>query len=90
MTKMAAIPIYGKNLYKSSPELGLYDLKIGMQHGGLNLYKADINDDLWLTLNYLMAWSKLVAFTFEWETLLQSNSMGDNLQHRSKLTKYLY
>ena len=53
MTKMAAISIYGKNLYKASaPELGVYDLKIGMQHTGLNFYKAGINDDLWLTLTY--------------------------------------
>ena len=51
MTKMAAISIYGKNLYKaSSPELGVYDLKIDMQHWGLKFYKSGINDDLWLTL----------------------------------------
>ena len=36
MTKIAAISIYGKNLYKASlPEPGVYDLKIGMQHLGL-------------------------------------------------------
>ena len=44
MTKMAYIPIYDKNLYKASfPEPGLYDLKLGMQHLGLKLYKAGIN-----------------------------------------------
>ena len=47
MTKMAAISIYGKNLYKaSSPEPGVYDLKIGMQHWGLKFYKSGLNDDL--------------------------------------------
>ena len=57
MTKMAAISISGKKLYKaSSPELGVYDLKIGMQHLGLKFNKAGINDDLWLTLTYFTAW----------------------------------
>ena len=56
MTKMATIPINDKNLYKaSSPEPGVYDLKLGMQHLGLKLYKADINDYLWLTLTYFTA-----------------------------------
>ena len=68
MTKMAAIFIYGKNLYKaSSPELGVYDLKIGMHNWGLKVYKAGINDDLWLTLTYFMAWLTLVTCEFEWE-----------------------
>ena len=68
MTKMAAISIYGKNLYKaSSPELGVYDLKIGMQHWGLKFYKSGINDDLCLTLTYFTAWLKLVTCEFEWE-----------------------
>ena len=58
MTKMAAISIYGKILYKaSSPELGVYDLKLGMQHRGLKFYIPGINDDLWLTLTYFTAWS---------------------------------
>ena len=69
MTKMAAISIYGKKkLYKaSSPELGVYDLKIGMQHLGLNFYKACINDDLWLTWTYFTAKLKLVTCELEWE-----------------------
>ena len=68
MTKMAAISIYGINLYKvSSPELGVYDLKIGMHHWGLKFHKAGINDDLWLTLTYFTAWLKLVTYEFEWE-----------------------
>ena len=68
MTKMAAISIYDKNLYKaSSQELGVYDLKIGMHHWGRKFYKAGINDDLWLTLTYFTAWLKLVTCEFEWE-----------------------
>ena len=51
MTKMATISIYDKNLYRaSSPEPGVYDLKLGMQHLGFKLYKSGINDYLWLTL----------------------------------------
>ena len=69
MTKMATISIYDKNLYNaSSPELGVYDLKIGMHHWGLNFYKGGINDDLWLTLTYFTAWLKLVTCEFEWES----------------------
>ena len=67
-TKMATIPIYNKNLYKaSSPEPGVYDLKLGMQHLGLKLYKAGIYDYLWLTLTCFTAWSKLVTCEFQWE-----------------------
>ena len=96
MTKMAAISLYGKNLYKtSSPELGVYDMKLGMQHWGLKLYKAGINDDLWLTLTYFTAWSKLDTCEFEWEVcnkIIQGGGGGGggNLQHMSKLTKDLY
>ena len=68
MTKMAAISIYGANLYiASSQELRVYNLKIGMHHWGLKVYKAGINDDLWLTLTYFTAWLKLVTREFEWE-----------------------
>ena len=60
MTKMAAISIYGKNLYKaSSPELGVYDLKNGMQHWGLKLYKAGINDDLFVDLDLFYGMVKI-------------------------------
>ena len=51
MTKMAAMPIYGKDLQSSSPE----PLKLGMQHQGLKLYKVYINDDPGLTLTYFTA-----------------------------------
>ena len=65
---MATISLYGKNIYKaSSLELGVYDLKLGMQHWGLKLYKAGINDDLRLTLTYYTACSKLDTCKFEWE-----------------------
>ena len=69
MTKMAAIPIYGKNLEKiffsrtRSPMI----LKHGMWHWGLKLYKVFINDDPGLTLTYFTARSNLVPYAFVWE-----------------------
>ena len=89
MTKMAAIPIYVKNLYNaSSPELGVYDLKIGMQHWGLKFYKSGINYDLCLTLTYFTAWLKLVTCEFEWENCYKVIKWG-KLQ-MTKLTEDLY
>ena len=52
MTKMAAMPIYGKKPLKiffsrtRSPMI----FKLGMYHRGLKLYKVYINDDPGLTL----------------------------------------
>ena len=48
MTKMAATPIYGKNLQKSNCPM---IMKLGM------LYKVYINDDPELTLTYLTTMS---------------------------------
>ena len=68
MTKMAAMPIYGKKPLKiffsrtRSPMI----LKLGMYHLGLKLYKVYINDDLGLTLTYFMARSNWFTCTFEW------------------------
>ena len=70
MTKMAAVSIYGKNLYKASfPGMGVYDLKIGMHHWELKFYKAGINDDLWLTFTYFTAWLKLSPVNLNGKTV---------------------
>ena len=53
MTKMAAMPIYGKTLL--SPMI----LKLSMLHRGLRFYKVDINEDPGMTLTYFMARSNL-------------------------------
>ena len=53
MTKVAATPIYGKNLEKLiffSRTGSSMILKVGMQHRGLKLYKVCINGDAGLTL----------------------------------------
>ena len=65
MTKMAAMPIYVKNLKKifsrtRSPMI----LKLGMWHRGLKLYKVYINGDPGLTLTYFTARSNLVTKAF--------------------------
>ena len=56
MTKMAAIPKYGKktlqNLLKNRRSYGLL---LGMQYRGLKFYKVCINDDPGLTLTYFTA-----------------------------------
>ena len=54
MTKMAAMPIYGKNLKKIFSETKKQmPLKLGMQHRVLEYYQICSNDDPGLTLTYL-------------------------------------
>ena len=57
MTKMAAMPIYGKNPSKFffSGTTGPISTKLGMKHRGLEFYNAFINYDLWMTLTYFTA-----------------------------------
>ena len=89
MTKVAAMPIYGKKHKKiffsrgRSPMI----LKRGMSHWGLKLYTVYINDDPGLTLTYFIARSNWVPCTFEWGKLLQSILMEENLQQRTILTE---
>ena len=69
MTKLAAMPIYGKNL-KKIILLGtkmLLTLKIGMQHWVLEYYQVRSNDVPGLTLTCLMPRSNLVPYAFIWE-----------------------
>ena len=69
MTKMATLPVYGKNLKKSSspePKRPM-TLKIGMQHWVLKYYQVCLNDDTGLTMTYITARSNLVPYAFVWE-----------------------
>ena len=53
MTKMAITPIYGKTLKNLHNQIkSPLNLKLGMQHQGLKLYKVYINDHPGLTLAY--------------------------------------
>ena len=69
MTKMAAMPIYGKNLKKSSsPEpKDRFTLNLGMHHWVLEYYQICSNDDPRLTLTYFTGRSNLVPYAFVWE-----------------------
>ena len=66
MNKMAAMPIYGKNLQKSfsyrtdRPMI----MKLGMEHYKLKLYTFYINDDPELTLTYFTTLSILEKLVF--------------------------
>ena len=63
--KMAAMPIYGKNLKKIfSGTKRPMTLKLGMQHRVLEYYQVCSNDDPGLTLTYFMARSNLVPYAF--------------------------
>ena len=70
MTKMAAMPIYGKNLIKIfSGTKRPMTLKLGMQHWVLEYYQVCSNDypELTLTLTLFMVGSNLVLYAFIWE-----------------------
>ena len=57
MTKMAAMPIYGKNpsKFSFSGTTGPISTKLGNKHRGLEYYNVFINYDLWMTLTYFTA-----------------------------------
>ena len=57
MTKMAAIPIYGKNPSKIffSGTGGLISMKLGMKYQWLKHYNVNINHDPVMTLTYFTA-----------------------------------
>ena len=69
MTKMAARPIYGKNLSKIffSGTSGQISRKLGLKHRWLKYYNVYINHDPVMTLTQFMARSTWVANAFEWE-----------------------
>ena len=65
---MAAMPIYGKNLYKSSSRnQTASDLESWYAASVLEYYQVYSNDNTGLTLTYFMAKSNLVPEAFIWE-----------------------
>ena len=68
MTKMAAMPIYGKNPSKIffSETNRQISMKLGMKHRWLKYYNVYINHDPVMTLTQFMARSTWVAHAFEW------------------------
>ena len=73
MTKMAAMPIYGKNLKKFffSGTKRLMTLKLGMQHWVLEYYQVCSDNDPGLTMSYFTARSifssKSIAASFRFK-----------------------
>ena len=67
MTKMAAIPIYGKKLKDLLWNQKADTLILDMQHWVLEFYQVCSNDDPGLTLTYFTARSNLVPYAFIWE-----------------------
>ena len=69
MTKMAAMPIYDKNLKKNffSGTKRLMTLKLGMHHWVLEYYQVYSNHNPRLTLTYFTARSNMVPYAFVWE-----------------------
>ena len=68
MTKMVAMPIWGKNIKKIffSGTKRPMTLKLGMQHLILKYYQI-YSDDPGLILIYFTARSNLVPYAFVWE-----------------------
>ena len=68
MTKLAVMPIYGRNLKKFffSGTKWPITLKLGMKHRVIEYYQVYSNDDPGLTLNYFTAMSNLVPYAFVW------------------------
>ena len=69
MTKMATMPIYGKNIkiYLLLNQKRPMTLKVGMQHWVLKYYQIYSNNDPGLTLTYFTERSNLVPYAFVWE-----------------------
>ena len=72
MTKMAAMPIYGKHLkiFFSGTKRPM-TLKLGVQHWVLEYYQVCSNDDPGLPLTYFTARSNLVPYVLYGEKVKQ-------------------
>ena len=78
MTKMAAMPIYGKNPSKIffSETNRLISRKLGLKHRWLKYPHVYINHDPVMTLTRFMARSTWVAYVFELGKLLKCHLKG--------------
>ena len=77
-TKMAAMPIYGKNPSKIffSETNRLISMKLGVKHRWLKYFNVYINHDPVMTLTQFMARSTWIAHGYEWEKLLKCHLKG--------------
>ena len=82
--------VYGKKVFSRTKRL--MTLKHGMQDRVLEFYQVCSNNDLCLTLKYLMARSNLVPCNFLWEkvkTIDFSETIVVKIGRRSKLNEYV-
>ena len=78
MTKMAAMPIYGKNpssIFFSGTK-PLISMKLCVKHRWLQYYSVYKNHNCVMTLNKFMAMSTWVAHAFEWGKLIKCHLKG--------------
>ena len=90
MTNMAAMPIYGKNIFSGTKRA--MTLKHCMQDRVLEFYQVCSNNDPCLTLKHLMARSCLVPCDFLWEkvkTIDFSETIVVKVARGSKLNDYV-
>ena len=76
LTKMAAMPIYGKNPSKIFSNTNQISMKLGVKHQWLKYYNVYINHDPVMTLTQFMARSTWVAHAFVWKKLLKCHLKG--------------
>ena len=92
MTKMAAMPIYGKNPSNIFSETNrLISMKLGVKHPWLKYYNKYVNHDPVMTLTKFMARSTWVAHAFEWEKTVKmsfEHVEGKSQQEIGKWTEY--
>ena len=91
MTKMAAMPIYGKNpsnIFFSETN-GLISMKLGVKYPWLKYYNVYINHDPVMTLTKFMARSTWVAHAFEWEKLLKCHLKGQKPSRNWQMDRIL-
>ena len=88
MTKMAAMPIYGKNPSKIFSETNrLISRKLGKKHRWLKYSNVYVNHDPVMTLTKFMARSTWVAYAFELGKLLKCHLKGKasrNIEYSEK------
>ena len=90
MTKMAAMPIYGKNpltIFFSETNR-LISRKLGVKHRWLKYSNVYINHDPVMTLTKFIARSTWVAYAFEWGKTVKMSFEGKSQQEIGKLTEY--
>ena len=78
MTKMAVMPIYGKNPSKIffSETNRLISRKLGVKYRWLKYSNVYMNHDPVMTLTKFLAMSTWVAYAFEWGKLLKCHLKG--------------